>query len=268
MSALVRWDAFLAQIETRHRQVLGDAEGSARQFVSQIAAGGDYTPLAHAMMQANARLLDLESMIADTWHAKVDDAITGEGNSTAIRDAAFAKGDAVRHALENARDELEPRVFAELARQRFSNALRQNRAMYCTACGAQLAAPISFRAIELPCACGARTAFEPGELMRSVAAVGTHAIAQEAVVSQWRAMRAAERRLHSIRPPRSLDVIRDVEKTQITYWWSYLAVRAKFEPELGRDPGMEVRSRMEHWYRACAEYEEAWVTAGRPRAPI
>lgn len=267
MSALARWDAFLAQIEARHLAVRGDAEGSARQYINQIAGGGDYTPLAHAMMQANARLLDLESKITDTWHAKVDDAITNE-DGIIVRDAAFAKGEALRHALENARDELEPRVFAELARQRFTQALRQNRAVYCTACGTQLAAPISFRAIELPCACGARTAFEPGELMRSVAAVGTHAIAQEAVVSQWRAMRAAERRLHSIRPPRPLDVIRDVEKTQITYWWSYLAVRAKFEPELGRDPAMEVRSRMEQWYRAFAEYEEAWVTAGRPRAAI
>ena len=267
MTALARWDAFLAQVEARHLHVRGDAEASARQFIAEIAAGGDYQPLSNAIMHTVARLQDLETMITDTWHAKADDAITAEDGLDA-RDAAFARGESLRHALENARDELEPRVFAELARQRFTHALRQNRAVYCTACGAQLAAPISFRAIDLPCACGARSTFEPGELMRSVAAVGTHAIAQEAVVSQWRAMRAAERRLHGIRPPRPLDVIRDVEKSQITYWWSYLAVRAKFEPELGRDPAMEVRSRMEQWYRAHAEYEEAWVAAGRPRAAI
>jgi len=267
MTALARWDAFLAQIEARHRQVLGDAEASARQYITQIAAGGDHTPLSTAMMATIGRLQDLETMITDTWHAKADDAITNEDGQVA-RDAAFAKGDALRHALENARDELEPRVFAELARQRFTQALRTNRAVFCTKCGTRLAAPISFRAIELPCACGALTPFEPGELMRSVAAVGTHAIAQEAVVSQWRAMRAAERRLHAIRPPRPLAAIRDVEKTQITYWWSYLAVRAKFEPELGRDPALEVRSRMEQWYRAHAEFEEAWVAAGRPREAI
>jgi hypothetical protein len=30
--------------------------------------------------------------------------------------------------------------------------------------------------------------FDPGELMRSVAAVGTHAVAQVAALGEWRAM--------------------------------------------------------------------------------
>ncbi|MCW5808084.1 MAG: hypothetical protein KIT31_37380, partial [Deltaproteobacteria bacterium] len=136
----------------------------------------------------------------------------------------------------------------------------------CPACGASGPAPIAFRAIELRCGCGATVPFEPGELMRSVAAIGTHALAQEAVVGEWRAMRATERALHRHRPPRPLEPVVDHERAQIAYWWSYLANRAQFEPELGRDLAMEVRSRMEHWYRASAEFEPAWVAAGRPRA--
>lgn len=57
----------------------------------------------------------------------------------------------------------------------------------------------------------------------------------------------------------------DYERAQIAYWRAYLAVRARFEPEIGRDPGKEIRARMEAWYISHAEYEEAWVAAGRPR---
>jgi hypothetical protein len=58
------------------------------------------------------------------------------------------------------------------------------------------------------------------------------------------------------------------EQAQIAYWRAYLTVRSGFEPELGRDLGMEIRSRMEQWYVSHAEYEEEWVRAGRPRTPV
>jgi hypothetical protein len=227
MSALARWDAFLAQIEGRAAQVRGEAEASARAFIANVAGGGDFQPLSHQLMAVRSRLQELESMIADTWHAKVDDAIAAEGLGTAARDAAFAKGEALRHALDDLREELEPRIFAELARQRYARGL--------------------------------------GE---TAVAIGAHAIAQEAAIVEWRAMRAAERALHAVRPPRPLAVIKAYEQAQIAYWRRYLAVRAQFEPVLARDPSLEIRSRMEQWYVSSAEYEEAWVAAGRPRERV
>lgn len=227
MSALARWDAFLAQIEGRHAAVRRDAEAAAHAFIAGVAAGGDHLPLSHQLMAVRSRLQELETMIADTWHAKVEDAIFSEGHGVAVRDAQFAKGEALRHALDDAREELEPRIFAELARQRHARGL--------------------------------------GE---TVAALASHAVAQEAAVVEWQAMRAAERALHAIRPPRPLAPIRAYEQAQITYWRRYLAVRAQFEPILARDPALEIRSRMEQWYVSSAEYEEAWVAAGRPRTPI
>jgi hypothetical protein len=227
MSALARWDAFLAQIEGRHAQVRREAEAAAHAFIASVAAGGDHLPLSHRLMAVRSRLQELESMIADTWHAKVDDAIASEGLGTAARDAAFAKGEALRHSLDDAREELEPRIFAELARQRYGRGL--------------------------------------GE---TVAALAAHAVAQEAAVNEWRAMRAAERALHAIRPPRPIAPIQAYERSQIAYWRRYLAVRAQFDPILARDPALEIRSRMEPWYTSSAEYEQAWVAAGRPRAPI
>jgi len=85
-------------------------------------------------------------------------------------------------------------------------------------------------------------------------------------VNEWRAMRATERRAHRIRPPRPLGYVVDIERSQIAYWRAYLAVRSRFEPEMGRDPDMEIRSRMEQWYVAHAEHEQAWVQAGRPKS--
>ena len=58
MSALARWDAFLAQIEGRHRDVIAEAEASARAAIATLAAGGDYLPLSHQLSAIDARLRD------------------------------------------------------------------------------------------------------------------------------------------------------------------------------------------------------------------
>src|SRR5207249_4628347 len=94
MSALARWDAFLAQIEARHAEVRGEAEAAARAFIA--TAAGDSGPLSDQLMAVRSRLQELETRIADTWHAKVDAAIGDEGHGIAARDAAFAKGEVVR----------------------------------------------------------------------------------------------------------------------------------------------------------------------------
>jgi len=226
MPAVERWDGFLAQIEQRAAQIRADAEASARAFIAEVARGGDFAPLSHQLMAVRNRLQDLETNITDTWHAKVDDAFAAENLGPDVRAQAFAKGEALRHALDDHREELEPRIFAELARVRQANGHAE-----------------------------------------SVAAIGAHAIAQEAAVGEWRAMRTAER-LHAIRPPRPLDVIKSYERTQIRYWRMYLDVRSRYEPILARDPALEIRSRMEQWYVSSAEFEEAWIKAGRPRELI
>ena len=269
MSALARWEAFLAQIEDRHRRVLAEAVAAGRDFIASVAAGGDVTPLSHQLMGAESRLQDLETAVTDTWHAKVDDAILAEGHGVAVRDAEFARGQVVVDRMEDARDELSPRLHVELAQQRFQYALATTRSIYCTFCGAPGPRPLTFRALELRCqTCQAATVFDPGELMRSVAAVGTHAVAQVAALAEWRAMKAADRRARRLRPPVPLAAIMDSERSQIAYWRTYLTVRAAFEPELARDPGLEIRSRMEQWYVSHAEYEQEWVRAGRPRTPV
>lgn len=218
MSASDRWDGFLAQIEQRAALVRAEAAALGRAYDA-----ADSTPLSHTLMGVRSRLQDLETNITDTWHAKVDDAFAAEGASPETRARAYAKGDAVKHALDDLREELEIDIFAELARRRPDAAV----------------------------------------------ALAPHIFAQEAARPEWRAMRAAERALHAIRPPRALAPVKTVELTQIAYWRAYLTVRGRYEPAIQvNNLAMEIGSRMEQWYRSTAEYEPAWVEAGRPRAQL
>jgi hypothetical protein len=267
MSALARWDALLAQIQGRHQQVREEAQAAGRQFIAGVVHGGDVAPLSHQLGAVKHRLQDLESKIMDTWHAQVDDAIMGEGNAVEVRDAVRDKGIAIGHALEDARDELEISLLAELARARYQAAVATAPPLVCGGCGASYAAPQAFRLIELPCGrCGSVMRYDPSELMRSAGAIGTHPISHEAATAEWRVMRVCDRRLRAARSPAPLALLKDYEAAQLAYWRRYLTARAWFEPELGRDLAMEVRRRMEQWYQTSADHEETWVAAGRPRA--
>lgn len=103
--------------------------------------------------------------------------------------------------------------------------------------------------------------------MRSVVAWGAHALASEAAHREWLAMRAAERATRAVRSPCPLALLKAYEHAQIAYWKTYVSVRAELEPEM-RDVALEVRSRMDAWYRLNAEHEAEWVRAGRPRERV
>ncbi|MBP6631274.1 MAG: hypothetical protein KBG28_10380 [Kofleriaceae bacterium] len=269
MSAVARWDGFLAQIETRHREVRAEAEAEGRAFLTGVAGGGDYLPWAHKWSSVEARLMELETKIEDTWHAKVDDAIVAEGVGEAARTAAFNKGRAQRHGLEDARNELEWSLMADFTRQRYAIAAANRPPAQCHKCGAGLAVPHGFITVDLPCGgCGATTRYEPGELMRSVGAVGSHAVPQMSAIAQWRHMQATDRALNAMRPPVSLDLIKAHEKAQLAYWQAYFTARTWFEPVLGNDLRGAIASRMDPWYQGHAEFHPAWVSAGRPREPL
>jgi hypothetical protein len=268
MTASERWDTFLAQIEARHDAVRKEAASSAYAAIATLA-GIDASPLSRLWSAAEARLKDLEQRIGDTWREKVDDAYIAEGSDAARRAAGYEKGDALRFALENAREETQQRLFADAAGHLFAQGLASRRDRFCMECGRPLEVPLSFRAIELRCdACGAQVVFEPGDLLRGAAAVGAHALSQQAAQEQWLAMRVAERRVRAARSPCPLSLLKDYERAQIAYFRAYVAARAKIEPELGRDPAKEVRSRMAHWYEQIEAGEPEWRRAGCPRENI
>jgi hypothetical protein len=101
------------------------------------------------------------------------------------------------------------------------------------------------------------------------AAISAHPIAQEAATGEWRAMNAALRALNAYRPPAPLAAVKAYERAQIAYWRAYLTVRHRYEPAIQiHNLPFEIGSRMEQWYVSSAEFEPAWVQAGRPREPL
>jgi hypothetical protein len=110
MSALARWDAFLAQIEGRHRDVRTEAFAAALHDISRLAAGGDHMPLARQLSSVDRRLEDLERKLA------------GACRDTTLDGDARARGVSLQHQLEDERMLLPVRVFADLARQRYKHA--------------------------------------------------------------------------------------------------------------------------------------------------
>jgi hypothetical protein len=257
----------LSQIEGRHRGVRDEAWASAQAIIGGMTSG-DAAPLSRAWSATESRLQELEKMIIDTWHGKVDAVFAEENASGERRSEAYGQGDALKVTLENEREKLQQRIYAELARQLFARALADRRDKFCSACGAALALPVCFRAVEVRCSCGQTALFEPGELMRAVEAVGTHALSQNEAWAEWLAMREADRRARQMRPPVSLQLLKAYERAQIAYWRRYFAARALMEPEVARDPASFVRSRMAQWYQYSAQHEEEWKRAGDPREKI
>jgi len=104
---------------------------------------------------------------------------------------------------------------------------------------------------------------------RNDANIAAHPVAQEAATGEWRAMRAALRALNAYRPPAPLAAVKAYERAQIAYWRAYLTVRHRYEPAIQiHNLPFEIGSRMEQWYVSSAEFEPAWVQAGRPREPL
>jgi hypothetical protein len=100
-------------------------------------------------------------------------------------------------------------------------------------------------------------------------ATSAHVLAQEAATGEWRAMNAALRALNAHRPPAPLAAVKAYERAQIAYWRAYLTVRHRYEPAIQiHNLPFEIGSRMEQWYVSSAEFEPAWVQAGRPREPL
>jgi hypothetical protein len=266
MAAHERWAAFLRQIAQRHDDIARETVESASAALE--LADLDPTPIGTALAAVDARLKDLEGKITDSWSAQVERAFESEGYDHAAITAARAEGDRVRHALEDRREALHHRVLADAARRIYAKALETQSNRLCPRCGAALPIPPTFRAIDVKCAhCGALSSFEPGTLLRIAIASGAHALASESAQREWLAMRAAERAIRNVRPPCPLALLKAYELAQIAYWRAYVTARAQLEPEM-RDIGLEVRSRMDHWYRYNAEYEPEWVRAGRPREPV
>jgi hypothetical protein len=261
-----RWAGFLDQIAERHAAIGVEVEAAAREALR--ASNYDPGAINASWNAATHRLRELERRIIDTWNEKVEATFEAEGVDHETRMSERRKGADLAYTLENAQQALEMRILADGAREMYARALSSERAHVCARCGASMPMAFTYRALDVACpACGTPGVFEPSADARNVVAFGAHALAWETAQRDWLAMRVAERAVRDARPPAPLAALKRFERAQIAYWTRYIGAKAHLVPEVG-DVALEVRSRMDPWYRMKAEYEEEWVRAGRPRETI
>lgn len=267
MQALQRWDAFLAQIRDRHAAVIAECDAALAPVLQQLTAGGDIGAVSRQLSMTRSRLMELEGRIEETFQSKVEAAFESEGASGAMVTGEMMKGRRQRRMLEFARDLHEPMVLDRLVRMQYAHAQATQAPLVCSHCRNVMPLPLVGRNMAIRCACGGSTEYVPSDLMKMMSATGADAVAKVAAQAEWRQMVEAEQLQHEQRPPYSLELIMHIERTQIAYYRAYWTMRGQFEPERS-DVVREIRAIMEPWYVTRAEYEPAWVAAGRPRSPL
>lgn len=190
MSAHARWDGFLQQIGDRHRQVCEEAVTSSPQTLA--AAGYDPQPLATAWGALENRLKELETKILDTFSEKVDSTFEAEGAGPDVRAAARRKGEDLKFALENNREETQHHIWVEASQR--------------------------MQAQSAP--------------MANVIAFGSHAFGWQRAKNEWLAMRNAERAIRDVRSPTPLALLKQYERAQIAWLRAYVTARAQLQPEM------------------------------------
>lgn len=214
MSAHARWDAFLAQIADRHRQV---REEFAQAAPSTLAGAGlDPQPLAVAWGAAESRLKDLETKIQEAWHEKVEAVFEAEGHAPDARAAARKKGEDLKFSLENEREAAQHAIWVAAARQMQAG-------------GAPAANVVAFAAHAHGSQRAAREWLAMREAERAMHAVRSPTPLallkgyERAQIAYWRAYVAARAELQ----PEMRDVAHEV-RSRMEGWYVY---SAEHEPE-------------------------------------
>jgi hypothetical protein len=267
MQAQQRWDGFLAQIRDRHAAIIVECDTAFVPILQQLTAGGDTGVISRQLSMTNGRLRELEDRIEATFNDKVEAAFESDGASPAMRNAALIQGRRQRLQLEIARDQYEPMVLDRLVRMQYAHAQATQPPLVCAHCRNVMPLPLVGRTMPIRCACGGTTEYVPSALMKMASASGADAVAKVAAQAEWRQMVEAQYMRNEQRPPHSLEVIMHIERTQIAYYRAYWTMRGQFEPERSDVP-REIKAIMEPWYVTSAEFEPAWVAAGRPRSPL
>ena len=267
MQAQQRWAGFLAQIRDRHAAIIVECDTAFVPILQQLTVGGDTAVISRQLSMTNARLRELEDRIEATFNDKVDAVFESDGASPATRTAAQVQGRRQRMQLELARDQHEPTVLDRLVRMQYAHAQATQAPLVCAHCRNVMPLPLVGRTMPIRCACGGTTEYVPSALMKMTSASGADAVAKVAAQPEWRQMVEAQYMRNELRPPYSLEVIMHIERTQIAYYRAYWTMRGQFEPERSDVP-REIKAIMEPWYVTSAEFEPAWVAAGRPRSPL
>ena len=261
---VARWDKFLASIEGRLQEVLGEA----RQGCAMLLQQSDLDPSAmgNAWTAMELRAKALATKVGDTWDEKVEGAFEAADAPSEAVDAQRARGDALCDRIKVEVERTRIQIYADAARQIWTRAQEEApKTIACTQCGADFPAPASLAAVNVTCQyCNAVNTFEPGMRARMIEHFCAHPLSEEASWDLWIAMRQADEHLKDQRNPTIAD-FKAYETAQISYWRTYLEARAQMLPHLASALDADLRGKLQFWYQSV-EHEKAWAEAGRPKA--
>jgi len=259
-----RWDAFLANIEERHAQLMAEALQGCAAVHQQ--AGLDPAPIANAWMAIEGRAKKLQMKIDDTFGDKVEDAMDDEDAPGHVVDRERAKGEALDRRMEVERERTRIQIHADAARRIQEVALQEQQTSHaCTQCGAQLEFPRgTYFAINVYCTqCGSLNSYEPGGWMRLAGSFCVHPLSEEAAWDKWLALQDAER-AHTDARRETLERIQAHERAYLAYTEAYFRARARLFPQYAPALDDDIKGRMKAFY-TIVERSRVWIEAGRPK---
>lgn len=263
MNAVVaRWDGFLAQVRERFLQIMREAEEGCPMLLEQ--AEYDPVPMGNAWSAIEMRAKQLETKIDETWNSQVERAFEQAGASAQALAYERSKGEGLRDWFEIERERIRIKIWSDAGRTFYQRAQGElGRPFACSRCGAPMAIPFTFRALNVPCPhCRTVNGFEPGTWMR-MGEMCVHPLCEEAAWQAWLAMHHAENAWRAARPV-TIHQLKTWERAQIAYWRTYLGTRIQLLPDTAQAFEADLRGRMRAFYDQM-DREVAWIQAGRPR---
>lgn len=256
-----RWDTFLAKIEERFHDLLGQA----KTVLPSMLEFQDYDtlPFGNAWGGISRQAKELIWKIQDTWQEKVapafDEVINQSDEFYALHHKSYykeihypamEKGLELADRLEKELKRYETSIFAEAARKLQAQAQKGLADSFsCTQCQAPLPVRQQFyRAYFHTCDyCRTVNTFEPGTLARNVEHFALRPLAEETALEEYFLYTDLEQAYRRQRSDRPAVIGRDeVLKAYENYMRKYLDACVEIIPELGKTYDRELQSKIEH----------------------
>lgn len=229
-AALVeRWETFLGKVRQRLEAILAEADAGFDQLIAMNVT--DPAPLVGAVSAFEARLRGLANKVEQAWD-DLDDQLSSS-SQLKRRDELHRRGRQLQHEIEVRGEELSIRKRAAAARGQWQLAEQEMaQPQRCVNCGADLVLATRHATQNATCgSCGAVNTVRAGQATTYLFyGNGLHALAEEAALEPWRALKAEEARDEQLRGSTAADK-RRLEAAHYAYWRAYCEAMGRMHPD-------------------------------------
>ncbi len=229
-AALVtRWQSFLGKVRGRLEAILAEADAGFDQLIAMNVS--DPAPLAGAVSAFDARLRGLATKVEEAWE-QLDEQLTSS-SQLKRRDELHRQGRQLEREIMVRGEELSIRKRAAAARGQWQLAEQEMaQPQRCVNCGGDLVLAQRHATQNATCgSCGAVNTVRAGQATTYLFyANGLHALAEEAALEPWRALKAEEARDEELRGSTAADEQR-LEAAHHAYWRAYCEAMGRMHPD-------------------------------------